>query len=220
MLTGAIFDMDGVLLNNLEYHLEAFQLLGLEEQREWGRQEILATFGRRNRDMLESLFGAPLSPQKLKRLAARKEELYRRRIADELGETMVPGLPEFLKDLRDAKIAIALATSGPPENVNLVLEGLRIRGFFRSVVTGEEVRNGKPDPEIFLLAAQRLGQVAGDCVVFEDSESGIRAALRAGCRCAALATTHRRGELQQLAPHLILDDFTGITTEILRRRIG
>lgn len=208
MMQGAIFDMDGVLVDNVRHHLKAWKQLGRELGKELSDEAIRAVFGQRNSEMLQVLLERELGPEESRRFAERKEELYREAARSELGTAMVPGLLEFLQELKKETVGIALATSGPEENARFVLEGLNIASFFDVLVTGREVERGKPHPDIFLLAARRLGLPAEKCVVFEDSESGIQAALRAGCRCVALATTHSPEELKQLSPARVVRDFT------------
>ncbi|HRR56999.1 MAG TPA: HAD-IA family hydrolase, partial [Acidobacteriota bacterium] len=106
-----------------------------------------------------------------------------------------------------------IATSGPPENVSLVTEELGLGKYFEAVVTGDEVTNGKPHPEAFLRAAEKLRLPSATCVVFEDSLSGVQAALAAGCRCVALTTSHSVEELRDLRPHRIVSDFRGLAVE-------
>lgn len=216
MIQGAIFDMDGVLLDNLEYHLEAFLVLGQEQGKELTREAILRTFGRTNNELLPILLDRELNSAELDALAIRKEELYRDLIAPHLEESVVPGLIDLLKRLTDDSFRVAVATSGPKENVDFVLNHLNLRGFFNGIVTGEQVRKGKPDPEAFLTAAERISLAPSECVVFEDSLSGVKAGLAAGCKCIALATTHPRDELLGLSPHRVIDDFRNLSLEQIR----
>ena len=213
MMRGAIFDMDGVLLDNVEFHLEAFRRFGEEQERHLTRQDVYRVFGRKNEDMFPSLLGRELTSAEIEKFEARKEALYRELIRPTLRDHLVPGLFGMLEELKVASIRMAVATSGPPENVSMVLDDLDLGGFFSAVITSREVRKGKPDPEVFLRAAHSLSIVPGDAVVFEDSLSGVRAALAAGSKCVALTTTHRREQLEELSPHRIVRNFT-----VLNRR--
>ncbi|HRR27018.1 MAG TPA: HAD family phosphatase [Acidobacteriota bacterium] len=213
MLEGAIFDMDGVLLDNLEYHLEAFQRLGEELGHPIAWEDIRKVFGRKTEDMLRVLLNRELTSAEAKALERRKEEIYRELIRPTLREHIVPGLEEFLEALSEHGIRMAIATSGPPENVSLVTEELGLGKYFEAVVTGDEVTNGKPHPEAFLRAAEKLRLPSATCVVFEDSLSGVQAALAAGCRCVALTTSHSVEELRDLRPHRIVSDFRGLAVE-------
>lgn len=210
MIEGVIFDMDGVLVDNVEQHLEAFLQFGREQGRALTRADVLEVFGQRNDEMIPALLSRQVGEEELARLASRKEEIYRELTGAVLKETMVPGLKHFLQELWDHNVAMSVATSGPRGNVDFVLDGLRIRSFFRGAVTGAEVSHGKPHPEVFLKAAELLQVDPSRCLVFEDTTSGIEAARRAGCRCIAVATTHSREELAVLEPDRILGDFSEI----------
>ncbi|RPI25022.1 MAG: HAD family phosphatase [Acidobacteria bacterium] len=208
MVKGAIFDMDGVIVHNISHHLKAWKQLGSELGREFEEADIKRLFGKRNREILSSLMGSDLNDEKLAGYGERKEEMYRQIMKPDLRP--VDGLPEFLSALKHHQIKTAVATSGPTGNVRFVLEGLGLQDAFDSIITGPEVRESKPHPAIFLLAAERLGLRSDDCVVFEDSPPGIQAAKAAGCRCIALATTHAAEELTQYRPDRIIRDFREI----------
>jgi len=213
MVNGVIFDMDGVLLHNLDLHIQAFKLFGDENGRNLTSKQIQAVFGRKNSDMLQALLEKELTGEEIRRYEARKEKLYRDLIRPQLHERMVEGLPELLRAIRSENLGTALATSGPRDNVDMVLDELDLRQDFDAIVTGDQVIQGKPHPEVFLLAAKKLNLPAFECVVFEDSFSGVEAALRAECKCVALATTHTRDELRQVSPHRIIDNFRQITVQ-------
>lgn len=209
MTQGAIFDMDGVLVDNVSYHVHAWQQFGREMGRDLTEEQIRSVFGQRNREMVNRLLGPGIPEEDLPGLAERKEQIYRDCISHDLHP--VSGLHDFLEDLEKAGIRCAVATSGPKANADFVLERLAIGGFFRAVVTGAEVTRSKPEPDIFLLAARQIGVPAEHCVVFEDSAAGIEAARRAGCACIALATTHSIEELQTYPVSRIVPDFLTLT---------
>ena len=215
MKQGVIFDMDGVLLNNVEYHLEAFRLFGLEQGKNLTREDVSKVFGRKNADMLSSLLDRELTPAEVQKYEGRKEEFYRELIKPTLKETVVDGLFEFLDHLNRNGWKKAVATSGPMENVKFVLEGLGMEGTFDALITSENVRNGKPHPEAFLKAAAALDLRPELCFVIEDSFSGVMAGMSSGGKTIALSTTHTREELLSLNPDLILDDFVNLTVERL-----
>ncbi len=218
MIRGCIFDMDGVLVNNAEIHILAWRQLGEEVGTDLQAEAVRAVFGQRNKEMVPALFGRDLTGEKVANLARRKEVIYRQLMAPAL--TPTPGTIDFLRHARIAGLATAVATSGPIENTDLVLDGLKIRSCFDAIVTGGDVKKGKPDPEIFLIAAGRLGLQPVECVVFEDSASGIEAAHRAGCLCVALATTHTPRELRQYSPARVISNFTEISPQELASLAG
>jgi len=217
MLQGAIFDMDGVLLDNLNFHLAAWRQLGRELGRSLTDEEIRSVFGQRNFEMLTSLIGLHFHEEEASRHAERKEELYRSMIRPKLQQTAVPGVLGFLRTLQREGLRIALATSGPVENADLVLRGFAITDVFSAVITGVDVTESKPNPEVFLLAAKRLGLAPMECAVFEDSIAGVQAALRAQCLCIGVSTTHNRLELDNLGTHHIITNFKALSLDMLRQ---
>ena len=219
MIKGAIFDMDGVLVDNLEHHIRAWQRLGKELSLNLARDDIRRLFGRRNDEILRELIDPALAPDQIVRLGEHKEQLYREIVAPEIQP--VRGLFDLLDGLQKSGVRLAVASSACLQNVDLVLDCLKIRHYFDTVVIGADVTRSKPDPEIFLLAARRLGLTADQCVVFEDSASGITAACQAGCACVVLTTTHSEDELRHLPAARFVRDFAGITAsnleELLRK---
>jgi len=207
MYKGVIFDMDGVLVNNLDCHVKAFQQLGREKGVNLTAEQVRSVFGRSTVDMLSAMTGWKIGREEGLELDDRKEKIYREFARPVMREIMVPGLRELLEYFRSASVTMAVASSGPDENVNMVLEELDIKDYFAAVVTASHVRKGKPDPKCFLLAAEGVGVNPSECLVFEDSRSGIQAALAAGCRCVALTTTHSPEEIEDLKPDLIVADF-------------
>lgn len=195
---GVIFDLDGVLVDSSQFHFEAWQAwaeeAGLEERvtRDWFR----ATFGRRNADVFHTLYDHDLSPEDVQRQSDRKERLFRERARGRLRP--LAGARDLVATLHDADYRLALGTSAPRANATMMIEELGLSPFFDAQVTGDDVATGKPDPEVFRTAAQRLGVQPKGCLVIEDAAAGVEAAHRAGM--AAVAVTdqptegHRRAE--------------------------
>ena len=144
--------------------------------------------GRTNAEILRELLSPNLSQSAIEEHSSKKEELYRLRYRPILKP--VPGLPEFLAAARQLAIPMAVASSAGCENIQFHLDGLEAEDYFSALVGSEDVRNGKPDPEIFLQAASRLGVAVGECLVFEDTPAGLEAAARAGMRAIAVTTTY------------------------------
>ena len=145
-------------------------------------------YGRRNDQIVRDFYGDQLSPGEVEVRGAEKEAIYRKMMADRLRESLVPGLLEFLDDYMD--VPKALATNAETENVDFLLDRADLRKYFRVVIDGRQVKNPKPDPEIYLRAAELLGFSPEDCVVFEDSYTGVAAGLSAGMKVVGLYTTH------------------------------
>jgi beta-phosphoglucomutase len=193
-MCGIIFDMDGVLVDSARPHLRSWQLVARELGRDVTDGQFRATFGRQNRDIVPLLFGCH-DDESIRRVSDRKEQLYRDLIRNDI--PAVDGAAELVRRCRQSGFRLAVGSSGPPENVDLVLDGMEIRGFFDAVVTARQVTRGKPDPQVFQLAASAMGVSPRWCAVVEDAPSGIDAALAAGATVIALAGTHPVDTLQR-----------------------
>ena len=196
-----IFDMDGVLVDSYLAHFESWRILGREHGIEITEQAFAATFGRTSRDMLKQLWPHPLSDEEIAPMDARKEAAYREIIRRDFPE--MPGARELIRALHSAGFALAVGSSGPPENVQVTVDGLGLGECFRAVVTGMDVQRGKPDPQIFLLAAARLDVPAHRCAVVEDAPLGVEAARQAGMAALALTGTAERAVLARRAHHVV-----------------
>lgn len=205
---GVLFDMDGVIVDNSEFHLKAFQEWcnesGMSFDREFFEKHL---FGRQNRDIFQALLGRELHPDEVAKEGGRKEALYRKVYADHVKE--VDGLVEFLKELKEYGFGVAVATSGPPENVEFVSEKIGGAELFDTVITSREVKVGKPNPQVFLTAAESLGLTPEQCVVFEDSKAGAQAAVASGSALIGVSTSHA----QLTGAARMISDFTEITAE-------
>ncbi len=209
-----IFDVDGVLIDSYHPHLLSWQALGREIGTPITEAMFHRTFGRTSREALEEFFGRDLPPDRIRRLDERKEELYRLIIRDDFPP--MPGAARLIDDLHQAGVKIAAGSSGPRLNVELVLELLERRERFDAVVTGDDVTRGKPDPQVFLLAARRLGMAPDRCLVVEDALPGLAAARAAGMKAVAITGTAQVDELAA-ASDQVIDRLEEITPETLRR---
>ena len=153
--------------------------------------------GRTNPEILREMISPDLSAEEIDAHSRKKEDLYRLRYRPIL--SAVKGLPAFLQASFALGIPMAVGSSAGCENILFHLDGLGFEPFFSTLVGSEDIRHGKPDPEIFLLAAQRLGVPAEKCLVFEDTPAGLEAADRAGMRAIALTTTYPADRLQNHA---------------------
>jgi beta-phosphoglucomutase family hydrolase len=219
MLKGLLFDMDGVLVNNLEIHRQAFaeffRFYGVERTFD----ELNRVFGRGNDDIMGELMPRDVVERVgIRELGYQKEAIYRRIYAPIIEPQ--PGLINFLADAEREGLCAAVGSSGYRVNVDFVLDKCDIARHFSAIVAGDEVTNCKPHPEIYLTAAAKLGLKPSECVVFEDAEAGIEAAHRAGIKVIALATTFDREFLAQTDADVIVDDFRDVTIEMLRELVG
>ena len=215
MVKGIIFDMDGVLVNNMAVHMQAFAAMA---ERYNLTAEEGADFthlnGRGNDDIITALFPAEIVAAKgIQALADEKEALYREIYAPTIAPTK--GLGEILDSIHSAGLRCAVGSSGPRENVEFVLRECHIEPYFEVRISGDMVTRCKPDPEIFLTAAARLGLEPSECLVFEDAISGVRAAKAAGMKVIALTTTHTREQLEEVGAEIVVEDFRPITLDTI-----
>src|SRR5262245_28226361 len=212
----AIFDMDGVLVDSYHAHFKSWRQMYGELGREYSEAAFAADFGRTSRDILRRTFGDELSDARIRELDERKEALYR----DILRKTFpaMEGAPELIDALAAEGFLLAVGSSGPRENISLSLERLGCGEKFAAVVTGADVTRGKPDPQVFQLAADRLGVLPASCCVVEDAPHGVEAARRAGMACAALTGT---AECEQLAKaNLIVKSLRELSPMVIRGLIS
>lgn len=216
MLKGLLFDMDGVLVNNLDIHRQAFAEFFRRYGVERTFDDLSRVFGKGNDDIMGELMPADVVERVgIRELGYEKEAIYREIYAPII--TPQPGLLAFLAEAGSAGLRSAVGSSGYRVNVDFVLERCNIERYFSAIVAGDEVTRCKPDPEIYLTAAAKLGLKPSECIVFEDAEAGIEAAKRAGIKVVALATTFSREFLATTDADVIVDDFTQVNVEMLRR---
>jgi beta-phosphoglucomutase family hydrolase len=204
-----IFDMDGVIVDNMPYHKKAWKIFIEKYNPEMDLDEFIYHFGKSNLNLLTILFGKKISDSKIRALAEEKEALYRKIYAPEVSP--LPGFIPFLKTLKKTGVKTAVATAAPKANLDFLLEHIEVRGEFDVLIDDSEVNKGKPDPEIYLKAAKKLGYPPESCLVFEDSLAGIQAARRAGMKVIGVATTNPQEKLQHT--DLVIYDFTEISLE-------
>lgn len=185
MTPAIIFDLDGVIIDSGEPHQESWALLGAEVGIKVSDEDFKRTFGRRNDEIIPLLFGDRFSAEEL---GQRKEALYRGLIKGRVPQ--MPGAVDLVQSLSASGHDLAVGSSAPFENVDLVLTEMRIKEHFSAMVCGEDVTCGKPDPQVFLIAADKLGRDPSECVVVEDAPAGIAAARAAGMIAVALIGSH------------------------------
>lgn len=187
-----LWDLDGVLVDSTVYHYEAFRQLVGELGRDLAEQEFTPLFGLPNSTILTRLLGE-LPRDRVQALAARKEHLFRQRIAGRV--RALPGAESLVRRLSALHVHQAIVSSAPQANVQLILRSLGFEEAFAAIVGEEDVTRGKPEPEGFLTAAARLEVQPDRCVVLEDAPAGLAAAGAGGMRCIGVATTRSAQEL-------------------------
>jgi len=190
---GVIFDMDGVLVDSAAPHLRSWELLARENGGNVTREQFAGTFGCQNRDIIPLLFG-PVSETRMRTLGDRKEQIYRELIRDH--PPIVDGAVSLIRGLHGAGAGLAVGSSGPRENIELIVDTMGIADCVSAVVSADDVTRGKPDPQVFTLAADRLGVPPRRCVVIEDAPVGVQAARAAGMHSVAVLIYHPPSALQ------------------------
>jgi HAD superfamily hydrolase (TIGR01509 family) len=185
-----LWDLDGTLADSSEQHWQAWREAMAAANRMLSRDQFAAAFGQRNDRFLRGWLGDGLSDEEVARFGDEKEAAYRRLIEAE-GLEPLPGAASWVRRLKAAGWRQAVASSAPRQNVEVMLRALHLEPLFDTFVAAEDVKSGKPDPEIFLLAAAKLGVAADRCIVVEDAPAGIEGATRAGMRSIGLSHTVR-----------------------------
>jgi len=188
-IRGAIFDWDGVVIDSSRHHEESWERLAREEGLPLPEGHFKRGFGMKNEVIIPEQLHWTTDPGEIQRLSLRKEALYRE-VVGAWGIEPLPGVSALLADLAAVRIPAVIGSSTHRENIETALDLLGFRHRFAAIVTAEDVQRGKPDPEVFLKAAQRIGRLPPECVVFEDALVGIEAARAAGMRVIAVATTN------------------------------
>jgi beta-phosphoglucomutase len=183
-----IFDMDGVIIDSNHWHRIAWSEYTRRHGVEMTSAMQLRMYGKRNDEIIRDFLGSHLADNEIFAHGAAKEALYRELITPHIETSLVPGIREFLE--RHRNLALGVATNAEPPNVDFVLDATGLRPFFRIIVNGHQVTHAKPHPEIYLRVAASLGIPSENCIVFEDSHTGVEAGLAAGMRVVGLTTTH------------------------------
>lgn len=215
---GVIFDMDGVIVASGPAHATSWRVLARRHGLVMSDAFFRECFGRTSRDIIRDLWRREMSDDEIRRIDEEKEAAYR-----ELIRGMVPlsiGVRETIAGLLADGIALAIATSGPRENVALVLGETGIEPHFAAVVTGFDVQRGKPAPDCFLLAAERIGLDASACVVVEDAPVGIAAARAAGMPVIGYVGTHPAERLRESGADEVVPRLADITPRRVRRLLA
>jgi HAD superfamily hydrolase (TIGR01509 family) len=189
MNVGAIFDWDGVLIDSSAYHEASWERLAKERGLPLPEGHFKRGFGMKNEVVIPKVLQWGDQPELVQELSLRKEALYREIIL-ERGISTLPGAREWLEQLRENGIPCVVGSSTHRLNIEVTLQVLGLKDFFVSIVSAEDVSHGKPDPEVFLVAASRIDRPPAQCVVFEDALVGIEAAHRGGMKVIAVASTN------------------------------
>jgi len=213
---GVIFDMDGVLVDSYRAHFDSWRRMAAERGLEMRREQFAATFGRTSREIIHELWGERVDEGDIPEMDARKEQIYRDILRADFPE--MDGAGELIAALHEAGFALAIGSSGPRENVAATLECLPGGEHISACVDGSKVHRGKPDPEVFLKAAEKLDLPPDRCVVVEDAPAGIEAARRAGM--AAIGLTGTATPEQLAAADLVIDSLRELSPQSIGALVG
>lgn len=218
MISGVIFDVDGVLVDSYQPHLESWQQLAEENGTTMTEAQFASTFGMTSRDIISEIFGVTDS-ETVKAYDDRKEALYREVVRGAV--PAMPGAIDLITYFHRSGIKVAIGSSGPRKNVELIIDEMHIGDRLAAWVCGADVSHGKPAPDIFLTAAKRMEVSPDRCIVIEDAPAGIEAAKRAGMRCIGLTSTHDASSIKGVDAvvetlsdvRLVIDKWTGKLAE-------
>lgn len=197
MIKAILFDLNGTMIDDMEYHTTAwFDILNNDLKANLSVEQVRKEMYGKNQEVLVRIFGdKKFSMDEMNNLSVEKERRYQKAFLPQL--KLIRGLDEFLKEVRAKQIKTAIASAAIPFNINFVLDNLRLRNMFDVIVSAEDVTKSKPDPETFTKAAELLNTEPNDCIVFEDAPKGVEAAQNAGMKTVVLTTMHEKEEFAQ-----------------------
>jgi beta-phosphoglucomutase family hydrolase len=208
-----LWDLDGVIADTAHYHClswqEAFKKRGVN----FTEEDFKHHFGQRNDTIILGVLGSDVSLKDIADIAQDKEVIFRNNILKDLRP--FPGVIRLLHSTRDNNIKTAIGSSAPLENVQLILSHLKIEDCFQTIVSGEDVTEGKPNPQVFLLGAKKLKVEPSHCIVIEDAVAGVEAAKRGGMLCIAVTNTHPASNLSKA--DLIVDSLGKVNLAVLNK---
>ncbi len=200
------------MVDSSSHHYLSWQQLADEIGKSLTEDQFKESFGQINRVIIPDVFEWSDDEEEIERLGDRKEELYRQ-IVREKGLDPLPGVRQLVESLKEAGIPRVVGTSSAKENIRTALEVMGMDGLFDGIVASEDVKNGKPDPEVFLKAAGLASLPPERCVVLEDSHHGLQAADSGGMKSVGVLTTHPREKLGQ--PDLFVNDLGELSVDVL-----
>jgi beta-phosphoglucomutase len=212
---GVIFDMDGVLIDSYRAHFLSWRQMLRNHGLDITEEQFKATFGQTNQDIFSSLYPT-IPPADYPALAEEKETAFRDIIKTDFPE--MEGASRLVADLHGAGAVLAIGSSGPPQNLEVLLEKLPGGEYFSAVTSGSEISRGKPDPEVFKKTALKMGLPPAKCVVVEDAVAGVRAGKGAGCAVIALTGTARREQLSEA--DVVVDSLRELTPDTFKELLS
>ena len=216
-----LWDADGTLIDTAEHHFRAWKKFADEIDKPFTRDDFAATFGKRNPEVIRQLFDPNASDETCAEWADRKEAMYREAVHAE-GTDLLPGVAALLDGFAARGWPQAIGSSAPKGNLDLLLDVTKTRKYFAAVVAGTDVEKGKPDPEVFLVAAKKLGVAPENCVVFEDAVAGVEAAHAGGMKCVAVTFVghHPDDKLREAGADVVVGTLEEVTVDTVAGLFG
>ena len=211
-----IWDMDGVIADTAPFHFKAWQGVFNKRGTSFTEDDFRRNFGQRNDTIIRNILDKDILPSEIDAIATEKEKNFRQGARHNVKP--LPGAVKLLKSLKEYGFSLALASSAPVANIQLVTRELGIENCFQAIVSGREVKEGKPSPQGFLLAAAKLGVKPENCLVIEDAIAGVRAAKRGGMHCLAVTNTNPKTSLAEA--DLVVDTLEAVSVNDLEKLIN
>lgn len=219
MTPAIVWDVDGTLLDSAEQHFTAWAAYAASIGRPYSRADFARTFGWRNPEIIRHLFDPAATDEACAAAGLTKETLYRESVRRD-GVSLLPGVAELLAAFAGRGWPQAVGSSAPRGNLDLLLDATRTRRYFAAVVSGDDVTRGKPDPEVFLTAAARLGAEPQRCIVLEDAPAGIQAAKAARMACVAVCSHHADEVLAAAGADVVVGSLAELTADRVASLVG
>ena len=211
---GFIFDMDGVVIDSNPYHKIAWESFLDGQGYAYDDQTFEKMLsGRTGPTSLKLLFGDDLSEELLEQYLEEVDGKYQSILRNMEKVTPIAGVHDFISRVKNGRHRLALATSAPPLNIEMGLEKLDMKETFEIIIGKVDVSEGKPHPEVYQKAVDKLGLPKENCIVFEDSLAGIQSALAAGLPVVGIASAHSKEELLEEGVSMVVDDFRDLQLE-------
>jgi haloacid dehalogenase superfamily, subfamily IA, variant 3 with third motif having DD or ED/beta-phosphoglucomutase family hydrolase len=216
MTKAFIFDLNGTMIDDMQFHLKAwYHIINDELGANLSWEAVKKEMYGKNSELLIRVFGKDrFTEEEMNKLSIEKEKIYQSEYISHL--RLIPGLQEFLEKAYALKIPMAIGSAAIMFNIDFVLDNLKLRHYFPAIVSADDVEHSKPHPETYLKAAKQLGVAPGDCLVFEDAPKGVEAAQNAGMPGVVLTTLHEAEEFAQYKNVVrFIKDYTQLTPEQL-----
>jgi len=214
---GVVFDLDGVLIDSHDQHEGSWFALAKEIGKPMTKELFKRSFGMHNEMCITDVFEWSNKAEEIAMLGDRKEELYREMLASD-GLDPLPGVLDLVDSLKQAGIPISLGSSTSRKNIEVCFKSTGLDAYFGPFYTGaEDVTRGKPNPDVFLKAAEKIECEPANCLVIEDAHIGIEAALAAGMKAIAVTTTHPAESFSDAGMDLIVDSLTEVDAEVISK---